>query len=297
MKNKTLDELISIVEEVTTIGKAGTAIPRVAVVKGSIPEHQLSGVYEPMINLVIQGHKRLNIGDKVLHYSPANYFVMSVDLPATGEIFPDSNTGEPYMAIALTINSSAIREILDTTKISKQRLANVGFGVGDMNNQLLDAWCRLLKLTKTPNSIAVLAPLYEKELLYLTLLGSQGALLRDIALNGTTLQQVHLAIEWLRIHFRSAVKVSDLANIAGMSEATFFRKFRSVTALSPIQYQKQMRLLEARRLLVETDINAGAASYEVGYESQSQFTRDYSSFFGKSPSRDVRYLKEMVNFI
>lgn len=293
MKNTKLIALLSLVNDIATAGKTETGIPRVAVVKGTIPEHKLSGLYEPMINFVIQGSKRLNIGDDVFNYSPSTYFVMSVDLPATGEVFTDTDTGLPYMAIALTINAAAIGEILESSKFPSLSSATKGYGVGSMNEELLDVWLRLLKLTKTPESVDILAPLYEKELLYLTLLGSQGALLRDVALKGTTLRQVHQAIKWIRGHFKETVTVPELANVAGMSEASFFRKFKSVTALTPIQYQKQMRLLEARRLLVETDTSAGAVSYEVGYESQSQFTRDYTRFFDRSPSKDAKAIKAL----
>ncbi|QJR81691.1 AraC family transcriptional regulator [Alteromonas pelagimontana] len=292
MKSK-LNELISIVGDIATSGKTDTGIPRIAVVKGKIPEHKLSGLYEPMINLVIQGSKRLNVGGDVFHYSPSTYFVMSVDLPATGEVFPDTSSGEPYMAIALTISSAVLGEILEGFQPHSIPSASKGYGIGNMTSELLDVWLRLLKLTQRPEMIAFLAPLYEKELLYLTLLGAQGAVLRDIAIQGTTLKQVHTSIKWIRAHFKEAITVPELAEIAGMSEPSFFRKFKSVTSLTPIQYQKQMRLLEARRLLVETDSSAGAVSYEVGYESHSQFTRDYTRFFERSPSKDAKVIKAL----
>ena len=289
----TLSKLITNIDKIASEGKTDTGIPGLAAVKGTIPEHKLSGLYEPMINLVIQGSKRLNIGEKVFNYSPATYFVMSVDLPATGEVFSDDKTGAPYMAIALTINSALVAEILEAVDFSALKSANAGFGVGEMSEQLMDAWGRLVDLINSSGDTGYLAQLYEKELLYLTLLGSQGAVLRDIAQHGSVLKQIHKAIEWIRANYKIPVAISQLADLTGMSEASFFRKFKAITALSPIQYQKQMRLLEARRLLIETDMNAGSVCFEVGYESHSQFTREYTRFFSRPPLKDAKCIKEL----
>lgn len=270
-----------------------TGIPRVAMVKGEIPAHKLSGVYEPMINIIVQGSKILTIGEQVLHYNPANYFVMSVDLPATGRVIA-ADVDKPYMAVSLTISAAIVAEIIANSPAIKIPDNAHGFSVCAMNDRLMDAWCRLLKLMDTPEDIPALAPLYERELLYLVLQGPQGWLLQEIASAGSALTRIHKSIQWIREHFQQTLSVEKLADIAGMSSSAFHRHFKNITDLSPLQYQKQMRLLEARRLLLENQRGAADVAYQVGYESPSQFSREYSRFFGLPPSQDVLRLKALT---
>lgn len=263
-----------------------TGIPRLAMVKGEIPAHKLAGVYEPMINLVVQGSKILTVGEQVLHYNPSNYFVMSVDLPATGKVVA-AGPNKPYMAVALMISAASVTDIMANNPELPIPSNAQGFSVCAMNNRLMDAWCRLLSLMDTPQDIPTLAPLYERELLYLVLQGPQGWLLQEIANSGSALTKIHKSIQLIRENYQETLPVEKLASVAGMSTSAFHRHFKSITSLSPLQYQKQLRLLEARRLLFENQQGAAEIAYLVGYESPSQFSREYVRFFGVPPSQDI----------
>lgn len=269
-----------------------TGIPRVAMVKGEIPEHQLAAVYEPMINLILQGGKTLTIGGQTYRYDPAHYFVMSVDVPATGTVHPDRN-GQPYLSVALTLDPDVIADLLDDVpKPRPGAHAERAFSVCPMTQELLDAWLRLLRLMDHPGDVPALAPVYEREILYRVLQGPQGWMLREIALPDSMLSRIRRTIAWLRAHHDRPVQVETLADLAAMSPATFHRHFKAVTAMSPIQFQKQIRLLRARQLLMTGARTASDVAYRVGYESPSQFSRDYSRLFGASPLRDAQRLRE-----
>lgn len=291
MTNSSLAQLCSLVDRAEP-RLTETGIPRLAMVKGEIPAHKLSAVYEPMINLVVQGSKILAIGEQVLQYNPSNYFVMSVDLPATGRVLA-AGPNKPYMSIALTISTTVVADMMANNPTLSIPNDARGFSVCAMNDRLMDAWCRLLKLMDTPQDIPALAPLYERELLYLVLQGPQGWLLQEIASSGSALTRIHKSIQWIRQHYQKTLPIEQLADVAGMSSSAFHRHFKNITSLSPLQYQKQMRLLESRRLLLENQQGAADVAYQVGYESPSQFSREYARFFGLPPSQDALRLREM----
>jgi AraC-like DNA-binding protein len=274
--------------------RTDTGIPRVAMVKGEIPEHQLAGMYEPMVNLILQGGKTLTIGSRTYRYDPAHYFVMSIDVPATGTVYPGRG-GEPYLAVALTLDPDVVAALLDDLPQPGGRAQpERGYSVCPMTQELLDAWLRLLRLMRHPDDIPALAPAYEREILYRVLQGPQGWMLREIALPDSMLSRVRRTIAWLRQHHARPVHVETLADLAAMSPATFHRHFRAVTAMSPIQFQKQIRLLRARQLLITGAHTAADVAYRVGYESPSQFSRDYARFFGASPMRDANRLRAQL---
>jgi AraC-like DNA-binding protein len=271
-----------------------TGIPGVAMVRGSIPEHQLAGVYEPMINLILQGGKTLTIGDQVYHFDPASYFVMSIDTPATGTVH-QAGPDKPYIGVSLTLDAAKIAGLL--MDIPEQRFVEGqrgGYSVCTVTPELLDAWLRLLRLMHRPTDIAALAPAYEREILYRVLQGPQGWMLRDIAAPDSALSRVRTAIHWIREHYARDVEVEQLAHRVSMSVSAFHRHFKAVTAMSPIQFQKRIRLLQARQLLISQSVNASAVAYEVGYESASQFTREYARFFGQPPARDASHIRETL---
>lgn len=270
--------------------RTATGIPRVAMVQGAIAEHQLAAVYDPMINLILQGGKSMTVGGRTLHYDPATYFVMSVGLPAAGKVHP-APTGEPYLAVSLTLEPAMIANLLgdlpDTASSLGQSGAPTGFSVAPVTPELLDAWLRMLRLMQTPQDIAALAPAYEREILYRVLQGPMGWMLRDIAVPDTALARVNGAIGQIRRDYALPLRVDDLAHGAAMSVSAFHRHFKAVTALSPVQYQKQIRLLNARSLLVAAGLSVTAAAYEVGYHSATQFSREYARAFGQPPGRDA----------
>ncbi|KKC27920.1 AraC family transcriptional regulator [Sphingomonas sp. SRS2] len=263
-----------------------TGIPRVAMVQGAIPEHELAAVYDPMVNLILRGSKSMTIGERTLHYDPATYFVMSIDLPAVGTIHP-APTGEPYLAVSLTIDPQVVGAMLADAGAPVSAPSSGSFSVASVTPELLDAWVRMLRLIERPAEIPVLAPAYEREILYRVLQGPHGAMLRDIAMPDTALSRIRLAIQWIRNNFTSPLRVEALAEIAAMSASAFHRHFKAATAMSPLQFQKRIRLMQARMLLIAGAQSAASVAFDVGYESASQFSREYARFFGMPPARDA----------
>ncbi|KFE52274.1 AraC family transcriptional regulator [Pseudomonas syringae] len=264
-----------------------TGIPRVAMVQGKIPEHMLAAVYDPMINLILQGSKAMTVGDRTLRYDPATYFVMSIELPAVGSVHPAAS-GEPYLAVSLTLDPTVLSTLLaDLPKPTGRYENEAGFSVAAVTPELMDAWLRMLRLMDRPEDIAALAPVYEREILYRVLQGPHGWMLREIAAPDTALARVSLAIQWIRRNFAETIRVETLAQRAAMSVSAFHRHFKAVTTLSPLQYQKRVRLLQARMLMVASARSVTNAALEVGYESATQFGRDYARIFGLPPARDA----------
>lgn len=269
-----------------------TGIPRVAMVQGRIPEHQLSAVYEPMVNLILTGSKTMSVGEQTYHYDPATYFVMSVDLPAVGQVSP-SSAGEPYLAISLTLNTKVVTDILTELPKSVEDAAyKQGFSVAPVTVELLDAWLRMLRLMDKPNEIAALSPAYEREILFRILQGPLGWMLRDIATPDAVLSRVGVAINWLKDNFNQPMQIEELAEMASLSVSAFYRHFKTVTALSPLQFQKRIRLLNARSSMLSGEGNATTTAFKVGYESSNQFSREYARFFGLPPSKDIAKLRQ-----
>ncbi|MGX5666653.1 AraC family transcriptional regulator N-terminal domain-containing protein [Rhizobium daejeonense] len=268
-----------------------TGIPRVAMVQGEIPEHQLAAVYDPMINLILTGSKTMTVGDRTFRYDPATYFVMSVDLPAVGSVHSTAD-GDPYLAVSLTLEPAIVANLLaDLPKPAGGELYSSGFSVAPVTPELLDAWLRMLRLMDRPNEIAALAPAYEREILFRVLQGPLGWMLRDIATPDTALSRIGIAIQWIRENFAKPLRVEALAEMAALSVSAFHRHFKAVTALSPLQYQKHVRLLHARSLLIAGEGNATAIAFGVGYESPTQFSREYARQFGLPPSKDAARLR------
>lgn len=264
-----------------------TGIPRVIMVQGEIPEHRMSTIYEPMINLILRGSKTMTVGERTLCYDPATYFVMSVDLPAVGSVHA-TQTGEPYLAVALTLEPTRVANLLaDLPKPAGGQLYSPGFSVAPVTSDLLDAWVRMLRLMDRPGEIAALGPAYEREILFRVLQGPLGWMLRDIAMPDTALSRVGVAIKWIRENFARPLRVEALAEMAALSVSAFHRHFKAVTALSPLQYQKHVRLLHARALLIAGEGNATSVAFGVGYESPNQFSREYARQFGLPPSKDM----------
>jgi AraC-like DNA-binding protein len=267
-----------------------TAIPRVRIYLSEETTRPLPAVYAPLHCLVLQGAKEVMIGERRLRYDTASCFTTSVELPATGRIV-QASPAEPYLAAVLVLDPQVMAALLaEVPARAEADAAAAGFAVSPVTPQLLDPWLRLLKLLDTPQDIPVLASLLEREILYRLLTGPQGGVLRQIALADSRLSQVRRAIGWIRENYDQPLRIDALADLAGMSPASFHRHFKAATAMSPLQYQKRLRLQQARRLLIAHK-DAARAGYAVGYESASQFSREYARLFGVPPARDAARLR------
>ena len=267
-----------------------TAIPRVRLVRAEAPTELIPMVYDPALCLVLQGAKRVLIGDQVMRYGTGMHFISTIETPALGSI-AEASGDAPYLSISIAFDPAIIAAILLDMPAQAELPLQRAFAAEAAGAQMIEAWRRLVELIDRPEEIAVLGPAREREILYRLLQGPQGALLRQIAGADGRLVQIRQAVSWLRENYAAPLRVEDLARRVGMSVTVFHRHFKAVTALTPIQYQKRLRLYEARRRLVERPGDAAGAAFAVGYESASQFSREYVRLFGAPPARDVARLR------
>ena len=250
-------------------------------------DSRMAMFYEPMAVIVLQGEMEVTIGQAILDYAPGTCFVGSIDLPVTGRV-TRASPDAPYMAIRVALRRDALAELLaDAPQVAAEKGKCYAFG--PVADGLPEVCARLLALQETPEDAAVLGPLIQRELLYRLLRGPQAAALHQIVASDPKLTQVRRALTWIRSHLDESVPVQDMANCAGMSIASFHRHFRAATGMSPLQYQKALRLQAARRAILSgTEI--ARAGFAVGYESPSQFSREYARMFGLAPSKDLKRL-------
>lgn len=290
-----LDELRSLATGVQNRATE-TGIPRVRTAQGKIPEHQLTGLYDPMVNVILQGSKTIHIGGKALHFDPTTYFVLSIGVPATGIVQP-ANTGEPYLAVALTLDVKLLTSLLLDLPLgfhTESHASARAFEVATMSPELLDAWCRLMRLTRQPAYIPALAPLYEREILIRVLQGPLGWMLREIATPHSATARINRAIRQLRQNVLTPLHLSGLAESAAMSTSAFHRHFKAITGFSPLQFHKQLRLHHARQLIIGDGVGIGIAAHRVGYQSAAQFSREYARQFGLAPSREIESVMRAI---
>jgi AraC-like DNA-binding protein len=278
-----------------------TALPGIKVMEAPAQTQSLGGVAEPTFSLVAQGSKRAIMADLILDYHEGQYLVVSVDLPMTAHI-TRASAELPFLAFSMSLKPAQIAALLlETASGDKAAATPSGVAVSDANADLLDPIVRLLRLLDRPEDIRVLAPAIEREILWRLITGEQGAMIRQIGLADSRLSQVGRAIRLLRKQYATLLRIDDLAEAAGMSTTSFHRHFRAVTSMSPIQYQKLLRLQEARALLVAEAQDVAAVGFAVGYDSPSQFSREYRRLFGVPPSkdlalrRDTRLLEQAVH--
>jgi AraC-like DNA-binding protein len=255
------------------------------------PTDPTSYMLPASICLIGQGRKRLYLGDETYVYDTHRFLITSIDLPVVTHIIEASHD-KPYLGLTLELDLRAIAQLILTQNLQTSRppAHHLGLAVSDVSAPLLNAFNRLIDLLETPGDISALAPLIKQEIFYRLLTGEQGARLRHIATDGNHGHQISRSIDWLKENFSKSVKVDELANRVGLSVSAFHSHFRSVTAMSPLQYQKRIRLNEARRMMLTEHIDAARAAFEVGYESPSQFSREYSRQFGAPPMRDIKSL-------
>lgn len=287
---KSLDELKELLLRWASGGQTSTGISRVSMHRGEGRTGPLPGLYAPMVCLVLQGAKRVMIGDHVLHYEAGRYFIASVEVPAVGRV-TEASKELPYLAISLTFDPAVIASLLlELPPVTEKPLTH-GFAVSVADDELLGAWLRMMRLIERPAEIPVLAPLIEREILFRLLQGEQGAMLHQIAGADSRLSQIRRTLGWIRENYAEPFRVEEMAKLAGMSASVFHRHFKAVTAMTPIQYQKRIRLYEARRRLFAGPGDAAGVAFAVGYESASQFSREYARLFGAPPVRDAGRLR------
>ncbi|MDO9451382.1 MAG: AraC family transcriptional regulator [Stagnimonas sp.] len=269
-------------------GAVTSGIPRIELHVDQGQASESACQYRAMACFILQGSKRVSFGDKVLRYESGHYLISALDLPLMGQVYGDARH-RPYVALTLVLDPALLNElILSMPVASDGEGSESGLSTAPMTQELESVLIRALVLMNRPADIPILAPLIERELLYRLLSGPHGKLLRQIASAKGPLPKVRKAIGWIGQHFDRPFKVEDVGAACGMSRASLNRSFRDITGLSPLQYQKQLRLLEARRLLIGGEHNVSGAAFSVGYESSSQFSRDYLRHFEVSPNQDLR---------
>ena len=277
----------------TGVNRLDTPIRGLSLHRWETPTEPESYMLAPSVCLIGQGRKRLFLGDEAYVYDAHRFLITSVDLPVAVQII-EASTDRPYLGLTMELNLRDIAQLMLNDDRPPARLSNdrLGVAVSAVSPPLLDAFDRLLDLLEHPQDIAALAPLVQQEIFYRLLTGAQGPRLQQIASAGGHGYQIARAIDWLKNNFNKPLRIEELANKVGLSTSAFHSHFRSTTAMSPLQFQKRIRLNEARRLMLTEQIDASRAAFKVGYESPSQFNREYSRQFGAPPMRDIKTLMQ-----
>lgn len=297
-------ELAALLDRLTPHdGTHETAIAPLKLYRASAPLEPIHALYKPSLCLIARGSKQVMLGESVYLYDPSHFLLVAVDLPVISQV-AQATPEEPYLSLSLDIDPRQISALVTELSLPaapapplergalEKGAPQRGIAVGCMDALLSDTVVRLLRLLDTPQHVPVLAPLIEREILYLLLASEQGAALRRMAFAGGEMEGVIKALHRLKDCFAEPLRVEDLAREAHMSPSVFHQHFKAVTALTPLQYQKRLRLQEARRLMLGEAVDAATAGFQVGYESPSQFSREYHRLFGDSPRRDTARLRD-----
>lgn len=283
-------ELAAIIDRhVVGTGICSTAMPHVSLIRADAPSTPTPAVYEASLCLIAQGSKRVSIGEHSVVYDAAHYLLVSVDLPLVGHVL-DASPERPYLCCKIDFDAAMLADLMASEGggVARTDLPVLGVYPGDPD--LIDAACRLVGLLDRPDTIRALAPLIEREILYRLLTGPHGPMLRHVATAGSHLNQVSRAIAAIRRRFDAPIRIDDVAAEAGMSSSSLHAHFKAITRMTPLEYQKQLRLQEARRLMLSEGATASTAGFAVGYESPSQFSREYRRLFGAPPRADIERL-------
>jgi AraC-like DNA-binding protein len=278
-------------------GDCVTALPGLALYRRDSPTEPASMLYEPSVGFVVQGRKRVVLGSDAYEYDAARSVLTTMDLPTISHVL-EADPGRPCLSMMLKLDFAMVQAIggeIDQQGGAATGNTESGMAFGQMTTELLDAFVRLLALTDKPRDIAIMAPLVLREITYRLLEGPSGGHLRRIARQDPRRDKILTAIAWLRAHYAEAIRIEDVAEIAAMGVSTLHHHFSAITHMSPLQYQKHIRLHEARRLLLTEGLDATSAAYRVGYESVTQFSREYRRLFGNPPIRDISLLRGGLN--
>ncbi|MFL0861638.1 AraC family transcriptional regulator [Vibrio parahaemolyticus] len=257
------------------------------------PTPPTSYTHNPSICLIAQGRKRVLLGEESFIYDANHFLISSVDLPIIANII-EASEEQPYLGLIMELDLTEISQLIVDSELAftQSKEAQIGIAVGELSESLLDAFVRLAELLDEGQNIKILAPIIKREIFYRLLMSEQGTRLHQIVTAGSHSHQIAKAIDWLKNNFVKPLSVGDLASFTGMSKSSFYTHFRSMTSMTPLQFQKKLRLSEARRLMLTENLDAMAATFKVGYESPSQFSREYSRLFGAPPSKDIKLLRE-----
>jgi AraC-like DNA-binding protein len=261
--------------------------------RSSTPTERLHGVSKPSLCVIAQGSKEVLLGDSRYRYDPAHYLLVTVELPVVGQVV-EASAERPYLSFRLELDPALVGSVMvEAGHLSSGNRGDArAIDVSPLDANLLDTVVRLMRLLDSPAEVRVLRPLITREIVYRLLMGDQGNRLRHLALLGGHPDRISEAVERLRREFNQPLRIDSLARELGMSVSGFHHHFKAVTAMSPLQFQKQIRLQEARRILLGENLDAASAGYRVGYDDASQFSREYKRLFGQPPLRDVERLRE-----
>jgi len=272
-----------------------TAIPGLLLARLEKQSEPVSIMFEPRVCMIAQGAKRVQLGDDAYVYDPHHFLLTSVDLPTFVQVIKASPE-KPYLGLVMKIDQREISQLMVDSNLPPPRpqQSSRGMATGEVTLPMLSTFQRLIDLLDEPKDIPILAPIVQREIFYRLLVGDLGVRLRQMASAGSQSQQIARAIDWLKSNYTQPLRIEDLASQVNMSTSTFHHHFREVTAMSPLQYQKWLRLNEARRIMLAENQDATTAAFQVGYESPSQFSREYGRMFGAPPLRDITSLRQMT---
>lgn len=276
-----------------TEGMMDTAIDGVDLIRSNTRTQPIHVVQVPALCIVAQGSKTVRLEGEEFTYAPGQHLSIAVDLPLSGEVI-QATSDQPYLCLKVDLDPLMLAAMLKEAGVTKppSNYSGRGLAIGLCEQEVIDAATRLVKLLDTPGTAKILAPLAVRELLYRLILSGHAEGLRHIAFADSRLRRVGLAINWITSHFREPFAISSVAAAAGMSPSSLHAHFKAVTALTPLQYQKRLRLQEAQRLIYAGAMDAASAAFHTGYDSPSQFSRDYRRVFGAPPIRDVHRLRQ-----
>ena len=287
-------ELASIIARFATEdGEYRTPIDGLNLYRQSAATVWQHGAYRPCYAIVVQGRKTLTVGADTYHYGVGEYILTALDLPVSSQV-TNVRSDTPYLCFSMALDGERLKELLSRVNVPRQAVTAEplrGLAVNAASPELLDASLRLLRLLDQPEDISAMAPLIEQEILYRLLTGPNGPRLLQVAMAESQSNRVARAVAWLRGNFEQPLRIEELAERVGMSVSSLHHHFKAVTAMSPMQYQKQLRLHEARRLMIVEQLDVGSAGHRVGYQSPSQFSREYSRLYGLPPLKDVEAMR------